>query len=138
MPELIVRREGPIGRVIFSNPDKYNAVTQDMWLALPRALQQFDADPEVRLVVIEGDGDKADEAAKEEGSDKSESDSSDEGSSDEGSSEGAGDEGPPPIEEKPGGCGCRVPGAPGGSHRPLAAVLALGAFAFVRRRTARC
>jgi MYXO-CTERM domain-containing protein len=81
-----------------------------------------------------GDGEK-----KEEGGEKSESEASGEGSSDEGSaSEGGGDEGPPPIEEKPGGCGCRVPGAPGGSERPLAALLALGALAFVRRRFARC
>jgi MYXO-CTERM domain-containing protein len=81
-----------------------------------------------------GDGEK-----KEEGGEKSESEASGEGSSDEGSaSEGGGDEGPPPIEEKPGGCGCRVPGAPGGSQRPLAALLALGALAFVRRRFARC
>jgi MYXO-CTERM domain-containing protein len=84
----------------------------------------------------DGDGDKAEEK-KEEGGDKGESSAS-EGSSDEGASEGGGDEGPPPIEEKPGGCGCRVPGAPGGSERPLAALLALGALAFVRRRFARC
>jgi len=59
MPELIVRRDGPIGRVIFSNPDKYNAMTQDMWEALSPALQGFDADPAVRLVVLEGEGSKA-------------------------------------------------------------------------------
>lgn len=59
MPELIVRRDGPIGRVIISNPAKYNAMSTDMWAALPKALEQHDADPEVRLVVIEGDGDKA-------------------------------------------------------------------------------
>lgn len=59
MPELIVKRDGPIGRVIISNPAKYNAMSTDMWAALPKALEQHDADPEVRLVVIEGDGDKA-------------------------------------------------------------------------------
>jgi enoyl-CoA hydratase len=59
MPELITRRDGPIGRVVFSNPDKYNAMTRDMWEALPPALQRFDADPEIRLVVLEGAGDKA-------------------------------------------------------------------------------
>lgn len=59
MPELIVRRDGPIGRVIFSNPTKYNAMSFDMWESLPKALKQHDEDPEVRLVVLEGDGDKA-------------------------------------------------------------------------------
>ncbi|MCM5571778.1 enoyl-CoA hydratase [Burkholderiaceae bacterium FT117] len=59
MPEIIVRRDGPIGRIIISNPAKYNAMSNAMWAALPPALEQHDADPEVRLVVIEGEGDKA-------------------------------------------------------------------------------
>lgn len=59
MPELIARREGPVGRVIFSNPAKYNAMTVDMWLALPKVLNEFDADTSIRLVVLEGEGDKA-------------------------------------------------------------------------------
>lgn len=59
MPELISRRDGPIGRVIFSNPDKYNAMSLDMWSGLPAAIERFDADPEVRLIVLEGAGSKA-------------------------------------------------------------------------------
>jgi enoyl-CoA hydratase len=59
MAELITRRENAVGWVIFSNPTKYNAVSQDMWLALPKAIAAFDADPAVRLIVIAGDGDKA-------------------------------------------------------------------------------
>ena len=59
MAELITRKENAIGWVIFSNPGKFNAVSQDMWLALPKAIAAHDADPEVRLVVITGDGDKA-------------------------------------------------------------------------------
>ena len=59
MPELIVRRDGPIGRIVFSNPAKYNAMSQDMWEALPGAIQRFDADPEVRLIVLRGEGEKA-------------------------------------------------------------------------------
>ena len=59
MPELIARRDGPIGRIVFSNPEKYNAMSYDMWAALPVALAGFDADPQVRLVVMEGDGPKA-------------------------------------------------------------------------------
>lgn len=59
MAELITRKENAVGWVIFSNPAKYNAVSQDMWLALPNAIAAFDADPEVRLIVITGDGDKA-------------------------------------------------------------------------------
>jgi enoyl-CoA hydratase/carnithine racemase len=59
MAELITRRENAVGWIIFSNPSKYNAVSQDMWLALPKAIAGFDADPAVRLIVITGDGEKA-------------------------------------------------------------------------------
>ncbi|HZP86185.1 MAG TPA: enoyl-CoA hydratase [Burkholderiales bacterium] len=57
--KLIVQREGAIGRVIFSNPDKRNAMSLDMWRALPGALKQLDDDEAVRVVVLEGAGDKA-------------------------------------------------------------------------------
>jgi len=57
--KLIVERDGRIGRVIFSNPDKRNAMSLAMWQALPRALQQLDEDEAVRVVVLEGAGDKA-------------------------------------------------------------------------------
>jgi len=59
MAELITRRENAVGWVIFSNPTKFNAVSHDMWTALPKAIAAFDADPEVRLIVITGDGEKA-------------------------------------------------------------------------------
>lgn len=59
MPELIVKRDGPIGRVVFSNPTKYNAMSHEMWLDVPKVIQAFDADPAVRLIVLEGEGDKA-------------------------------------------------------------------------------
>lgn len=47
---------------------------------------------------------------------------------------GEGDDGPPSIEEKPGGCGCTLPGSSGSP--PGAWALALGVFAlfFLRRR----
>jgi enoyl-CoA hydratase/carnithine racemase len=59
MAELITRREGAVATVLFSNPAKLNAVTYDMWSAVPAALAALDADPAVRVIVIAGDGDKA-------------------------------------------------------------------------------
>ena len=59
MPELITRRDGAIGWIVFSNPSRYNAMTFEMWQGLPGAIAAFDADPEVRVVVLAGDGDKA-------------------------------------------------------------------------------
>lgn len=57
--ELKVRRDGATGRIVFSNVEKHNAVSYDMWAALPGAVQMLDADPAVRLIVVSGDGDKA-------------------------------------------------------------------------------
>lgn len=59
MAKLIIGCDGPIGRVVFSNPGKYNAMTQDMWASLPAALAGLDENPEVRLIVLEGDGEQA-------------------------------------------------------------------------------
>ena len=59
MAELIIKKENGIGWVIFSNLPKLNAVTYDMWVAFPKALAAFDADPQVRVVVVTGDGEKA-------------------------------------------------------------------------------
>jgi enoyl-CoA hydratase/carnithine racemase len=59
MPEVITRREGGIGWVTLSSPAKYNAMSYDMWKALPEALQAFDRDPDIRAIVLTGDGEKA-------------------------------------------------------------------------------
>jgi enoyl-CoA hydratase len=59
MPEILIRREGPVGRVVVSNPDKYNAMTTGMWRALPERIAELDADPAIHVIVLTGDGDKA-------------------------------------------------------------------------------
>ncbi len=59
MAELITRRDGAVATLLFSNPKKMNAVTYDMWRAVPKTIAQLDADPEVRAIVVAGDGDKA-------------------------------------------------------------------------------
>lgn len=51
--------EGHVGYVTFNNPGKFNAVNYDMWLALPKAMQALVDNPEVRLIVLQGAGDKA-------------------------------------------------------------------------------
>ena len=56
---IISRREDGIGRLIFNNPEKRNAVSLDMWQAVEEALEEFAADDEVRVVVLSGAGDKA-------------------------------------------------------------------------------
>ena len=59
MAELKTSIDHGVATVVFSNPAKMNAMTYDMWQAVPRVFAQLDADPAVRLVVCAGDGEKA-------------------------------------------------------------------------------
>jgi enoyl-CoA hydratase len=56
---IIARKEGAVGWLIFNNPERRNAVSIDMWEAIPRVLDDFEADPQVRVIVLAGSGDKA-------------------------------------------------------------------------------
>ena len=56
---LIVKKEGPTGWLIFNNPERRNAISVDMWEAMPGVLEKFGSDGEIRVVVLAGAGDKA-------------------------------------------------------------------------------
>jgi enoyl-CoA hydratase len=57
--KLVARKEGHIGWIIFNNPGRHNAVSFEMWQSLPIVLDAYARDPEVRLVVLKGAGEKA-------------------------------------------------------------------------------
>jgi len=57
--KLIVRKENGIGWVIFNNPAKRNAMSPDMYDAMRVALEEYATDPEVRVIILRGEGDKA-------------------------------------------------------------------------------
>jgi len=59
MPELIVRRDGAVATIVFSNVERHNAVTYEMWSDFPHRMAELGSDPAVRVVVIQGDGGKA-------------------------------------------------------------------------------
>ncbi|MSQ55243.1 MAG: enoyl-CoA hydratase [Betaproteobacteria bacterium] len=59
MAELITRIDGPVATVLFSNTAKMNAMTYDMWGAVPAAIAALDANPGVRVIIVAGDGEKA-------------------------------------------------------------------------------
>lgn len=61
MPQdkIIAVKEGHLGRVIFNNPEKLNAMSQAMWDALAQTMARFDDDNDVRVVVLEGAGERA-------------------------------------------------------------------------------
>ena len=56
---IIAEKQGSIGWLTFNNPARRNAVSIDMWEAIPKALDRFEQDPEVRVIVLKGEGDKA-------------------------------------------------------------------------------
>ena len=56
---IISRREDGVGYIVFNNPEKRNAVSLDMWRAVEDALEAFESDDEVRVLVLSGAGGKA-------------------------------------------------------------------------------
>jgi enoyl-CoA hydratase/carnithine racemase len=52
-------RDGQVGHVAFDNPRRLNAMSLDMWQGLSDAMAEFAADPDLRVVVITGKGDKS-------------------------------------------------------------------------------
>src|ERR1700691_5252744 len=57
--KMLWRKDGPVGYVIFNNPERRNAVSLEMWDATARILGDFSEDHEIRVVVLTGAGDKA-------------------------------------------------------------------------------
>jgi enoyl-CoA hydratase len=57
--KLIAKKEGAIGWVIFNNPEKRNAMSLEMSQATAAAMESYAKDPEVRVVILRGAGDKA-------------------------------------------------------------------------------
>ena len=57
--KIIARKEGAVGWLIFNNPERRNAVSVDMWEAIPKVFDEFEADPQIRVIVLAGSGDKA-------------------------------------------------------------------------------
>jgi enoyl-CoA hydratase len=57
-PDLIVRREGKAGIIRLNRPKAINAMTLEMSEGIDRALDQFEADAAVAVVVLEGAGER--------------------------------------------------------------------------------
>src|SRR5437899_3877116 len=56
---IVDENQGPVGWLTFNNPARRNAISIDMWEAIPKVLDRFEQDPEVRVIVLKGEGDKA-------------------------------------------------------------------------------
>ena len=56
---IIAEKQGPVGWLTFNNPARRNAISIDMWEAIPEVLDRFEQDAEIRVIVLKGEGDKA-------------------------------------------------------------------------------
>ena len=51
--KMLAEKDG-IGWIIFNHPEKHNAVSYEMWRAVPKIMADFEADPAVRVMVLTG------------------------------------------------------------------------------------
>ena len=56
---MIGEKDGGIGWITFNNPERRNAVSLAMRIALIKILNDFESDPDIRVIVLKGSGDKA-------------------------------------------------------------------------------
>ncbi|MCV6546246.1 MAG: enoyl-CoA hydratase [Cohaesibacter sp.] len=57
--KILIEQEGKIGRLVINNPTKRNAMSLDMWRAIPNAIAKLDKNPDIHLIVITGAKDTA-------------------------------------------------------------------------------
>ena len=57
--QLIVTKENGVGTIKFNNQARRNAMTFEMWEGLGIVVEDFNADPDVRVIVVSGEGGKA-------------------------------------------------------------------------------
>ena len=57
--KMLAEKEGAVGRIIFNNPARHNAVSLDMWQAVAQIMDDFESDERVRVIVVTGAGGKA-------------------------------------------------------------------------------
>jgi len=55
-PAVRTEREGAIGWIVLNRPSQINAINDDIRAGVPTALSALDADPEIRVIVIRGEG----------------------------------------------------------------------------------
>lgn len=56
---ILALKDGPIGWLVFNHPAKHNAVSLEMASMVPPIVADFEADPDIRVVIVKGAGDRA-------------------------------------------------------------------------------
>jgi len=55
----VLEKDGPIGWIVFNQPEKRNAVSQEMWQLMPEYVRDLSTDDSIRVVILRGAGDQA-------------------------------------------------------------------------------
>ena len=58
-PKLLMEKDGPIGWIVFNQPEKRNAVSQEMWELMPKYVEDLATDDNIRVVILRGAGEQA-------------------------------------------------------------------------------
>ena len=58
-PGLLLDKDGPIGWITFNNPERRNAVSQEMWQLMPDYVADLAGDDAIRVIILRGAGDRA-------------------------------------------------------------------------------
>lgn len=51
-----IERDGPLGTVVIARPERRNALKSSMYADIGKALRDLDADPDVRVILLRGEG----------------------------------------------------------------------------------
>lgn len=57
--QVRIERHGGLGWIIFDHLQRRNAISAEMWQAIPPAARTLDEDPDIRVVIMRGAGDVA-------------------------------------------------------------------------------
>jgi len=53
---LEIEKDGRVATLWLNRPDKLNAMSADIWVDIPRAIEDLDADDDIRVIVLAGRG----------------------------------------------------------------------------------
>lgn len=57
--KIIVQKNNRVGSIILNQPEKHNAISYEMWQGIAQAIDDFESDDTVRVIVLSGEGGKA-------------------------------------------------------------------------------
>ena len=53
---ITIEKTGAVGTIWLDRPDKYNALSEPVWLAIPEALKSLEADADIHSIIVAGRG----------------------------------------------------------------------------------